>query len=139
MELPEVKWGLKEVSDFFYLLIDLTDTSGKDILQRRFKKAPDALDDLYSLIEQIDSFGYKEGIEFAFKTSHFDTIKSSIPGLIEIRKFSGTWRVLTYHDLTRKKLVMLDAFEAHKNKSTGAAAKSVGSKVAITIRLLEKD
>lgn len=31
-------WQLKQIADFFYLLVDGSDAAGKDILQKRFKK-----------------------------------------------------------------------------------------------------
>ena len=50
----EEKWELKRISEFFYLLVDASDPSGKDILQKRFKKEPDIIAELYSLIIEIE-------------------------------------------------------------------------------------
>lgn len=133
------KWELKRISEFFYLLVDVSDPSGKDILQKRFKKDPDVIAELYSLVIEIDDLGYEEGVEFAFSSSRFDTIKGSSKNLIEIRRFSGVWRVLTYHDKKRKKPVMLDAFKAHKHVSTLKAARRVESKMETAKKLLERD
>lgn len=135
----EEKWELKRISEFFYLLVDASDPSGKDILQKRFKKEPNAQDQLYLLIERIGKLGYMNGVDYAFRTSLFDTIKGPIKSLIEIRKFSDSWRVLTYNDSKRKKLVMLDAFQAHKHVSTLKAAQRVESKMETAKKLLERD
>ena len=129
----EEKCELKRISEFFYLLVDASDPSGKDILQKRFKKEPNALDQLYLLIERIGKLGYMNGVDYAFRTSLFDTIKGPIKSLIEIRKFSDPWRVLTYNDSKRKKHVMLDAFQALK------AAQRVESKMETAKKLLERD
>lgn len=135
----EEKWELKRISEFFYLLVDASDSSEKDILQKRFKKDPNALNDLYTTIEKIAQHGYTKGVEYAFRAAYFDTIKGSIIGLIEIRRFRDVWRVLTYHDKKRKKLVMLDAFKAHEHVSTLKAAQRVEPKAEIAKKILEKD
>ena len=129
----EEKCELKRISEFFYLLVDASDPSGKDILQKRFKKEPNALDQLYLLIERIGKLGYMNGVDYAFRTSLFDTIKGPIKSLIE------PWRVLTYNDSKRKKHVMLDAFQAHKHVSTLKAAQRVESKMETAKKLLERD
>ena len=88
-------WQLKQIADFFYLLVDGSDAAGKDILQKRFKKETNTLSALYDLIEKIDELGYDNGIDFAFNTNRFDTIKGTKLSLIEIRRFGKTWRVIT--------------------------------------------
>lgn len=123
----EEKWELKRISEFFYLLVDASDPSGKDILQKRFEKEPNALDQLYLLIERIGKLGYMNGVDYAFRTSLFDTIKGPIKSLIEIRKFSDPWRVLTYNDSKKKKLVMLDAFK-HTNTSARSKRHNASSR-----------
>lgn len=37
------KWDIEKIAHFFFLLVNVTDTSGKNILEKRFKKDPDAL------------------------------------------------------------------------------------------------
>ena len=51
------RWQLKQIADFFYLLVDNDDESGKDILQKRFKKDKAAHESLFNLIEKIDEMG----------------------------------------------------------------------------------
>lgn len=45
-------WQLKQIADFFYLLVDVNDATGKDILQKRFKKELVTLNALYDLVEK---------------------------------------------------------------------------------------
>lgn len=130
-------WQLKQISDFFYLLVDGNGATGKDILQKRFKKETNALSALYDLIEKIDELGYDDGINFAFNTNRFDTIKGTKLSLIEIRRFGKTWRVITYWSKKKKALVMLDAFEAHKRKRMDEMLKQVDPLVRQAIRLME--
>lgn len=130
-------WQLKQIADFFYLLVDGSDVAGKDILQKRFKKETNTLSALYDLIEKIDELGYDDGIDFAFNTNRFDTIKGTKLSLIEIRRFGKTWRVITYWDKKKKMLVMLDAFEAHKHKDMNEMLKQVGPLAQHAIRLIE--
>ena len=130
-------WQLKQISDFFYLLVDENGATGKDILQKRFKKETNALSALYDLIEKIDELGYDDGINFAFNTNRFNTIKGTKLSLIEIRRFGKTWRVITYWSKKKKALVMLDAFEAHKRKRMDEMLKQVDSLVRQAIRLME--
>ena len=130
-------WQLKQISDFFYLLVDGNGATGKDILQKRFKKETNALSALYDLIEKIDELGYDDGINFAFNTNRFDTIKGTKLSLIEIRRFGKTWRVITYWSKKKKALVMLDAFEAHKGKRMDEMLKQVDPLVRQAIRLME--
>ena len=130
-------WQLKQISDFFYLLVDGNGATGKDILQKRFKKETNALSALYDLIEKIDELGYDDGINFAFNTNRFDTIKGTKLSLIEIRRFGKTWRVITYWSKKKKALVMLDAFEAHKRKRMDEMLKQVDPLVRQAIRLIE--
>mgnify|MGYP004550418481 FL=1 len=130
-------WQLKQISDFFYLLVDGNGATGKDILQKRFKKETNALSALYDLIEKIDELGYDDGINFAFNTNRFNTIKGTKLSLIEIRRFGKTWRVITYWSKKKKALVMLDAFEAHKRKRMDEMLKQVDPLVRQAIRLME--
>ena len=130
-------WQLKQISDFFYLLVDGNGATGKDILQKRFKKETNALSALYDLIEKIDELGYDDGINFAFNTNRFDTIKGTKLSLIEIRRFGKTWRVITYWSKKKKALAMLDAFEAHKRKRMDEMLKQVDPLVRQAIRLIE--
>ena len=130
-------WQLKQISDFFYLLVDGNGATGKDILQKRFKKETNALSALYDLIEKIDELGYDDGINFAFNTNRFNTIKGTKLSLIEIRRFGKTWRVITYWSKKKKALVMLDAFEAHKCKRMDEMLKQVDPLVRQAIRLME--
>lgn len=130
-------WQLKQIADFFYLLVDGSDVAGKDILQKRFKKETNTLSALYDLIEKIDELGYDDGIDFAFNTNRFDTIKGTKLSLIEIRRFGKTWRVITYWNKKKKMLVMLDAFEAHKHKDMNEMLKQVGPLAQHAIRLIE--
>lgn len=118
-------WRLKQISDFFYLLVNAADESGKNVLQRRFKKDLGALNSLYDLIEKIDELGYEAGVEFAFGSKRFDTIKGTRFCLIEIRRIKKTWRVITYWNKKQEAFVMLDAFEAHKHKSMQAMLEQV--------------
>ena len=121
-------WQLKQIADFFYLLVDGSDATGKDI---------NTLSALYDLIEKIDELGYDDGIDFAFNTNRFDTIKGTKLSLIEIRRFGKTWRVITYWSKKKKMLVMLDVFEAHKHKDMNEMLKQVGPLVQHAIRLIE--
>lgn len=129
-------WQLKQIADFFYLLVNESDATGKDILQRRFKKEINTLNALYDLIEKIDELGYDNGIDFAFNTNRFDTIKGTKLSLIEIRRFGKTWRVITYWSKKKKMLVMLDAFESHKHKDMNEMLKQVGPLAQHAIRLI---
>lgn len=135
--MEEDSWQLKQIADFFYLLVDGDEASGKDVLQKRFKKDMGALSALYDLIERIDELGYELGTEFAFNTNRFDTIKGTKLSLIEIRRFGKTWRVLTYWSKKRRAFVMLDAFEAHKRKSMNDMLKQVEPLVTHAARLVE--
>ena len=45
------KWDIEKIAHFFFLLVNATDTSGKNILEKRFKKDPDALKKLLFLID----------------------------------------------------------------------------------------
>lgn len=118
-------WYLKQYADFVYLLVDGKEFTGKDILQKRFKKDQNAFVALLNLIEKIDELDYDDGIEFAFSSNRFDTIKGTNLSLIEIRRFNKTWRVITYWSESKKCLVMLDAFEAHKLKTMGEMIRKV--------------
>lgn len=129
-------WQLKQIADFFYLLVNGSDATRKDILQKRFKKEINTLNALYDLIEKIDELGYDNGIDFAFNTNRFDTIKGTKLSLIEIRRFGKTWRVITYWSKKKKMLVMLDAFESHKHKDMNEMLKQVGPLAQHAIRLI---
>lgn len=96
-----------------------------------------ALDALYDLIEKIDELGYDGGIDFAFSTNLFDTIKGTKLSLIEIRRFGKTWRVITYWSKKEKALVMLDAFEAHRHKSMNEMLKQIEPLAQQAIRLMK--
>ena len=135
--MEEGNWQLKQIADFFYLLVDGSESSGKDVLQKRFKKDLASLSALYDLIERVDKLGYELGTEFAFNTNRFDTIKNTKLSLIEIRRFGKTWRVLTYWSKKRRAFVMLDAFEAHKHKSMNDKLKQVEPLVTHAARLVE--
>ena len=135
--MEEDGWQLKQIADFFYLLVNRNEASGKDALQKRFKKDMGALSALYDLIERIDELGYELGTEFAFNTNRFDTVKRTKLSLIEIRRFGKTWRVLTYWSKKRRAFVMLDAFEAHKHKSMNDMLKQVEPLVTLAARLVE--
>ena len=50
--MGEGNWRLKQIADFFYLLVNEGDVSEKNILQKRFKKDLNALSALYDLIER---------------------------------------------------------------------------------------
>ena len=91
--MGEGGWRLKQIADFFYLLVNEGDVSEKNILQKRFKKDLNALSALYDLIERVDGLGYELGVDFAFSTNRFDTIKNTKLSLIEIRRFGkpGEW------------------------------------------------
>lgn len=130
-------WELEQIADFFYLLVDGNDVTGKNILQKRFKKELNALDALYDLIEKIDELGYDDGIDFAFNTNRFDTIKGTKLSLIEIRRFGKTWRVVTYWSKKKRALVMLDAFEAHRHKSMNEMLKQIEPLAQQAIRLIK--
>ena len=106
------------------------------MLQKRFKKEINTLNALYDLIEKIDELGYDNGIDFAFNTNRFDTIKGTKLSLIEIRRFGKTWRVITYWSKKKKMLVMLDAFESHKHKDMNEMLKQVGPLAQHAIRLI---
>ena len=123
------KWDIEKIAHFFFLLVNATDTSGKNILEKRFKKDPDALKKLLFLIDGIGSLGYEQGVKYAFSVSIFDTIKGPI---------RSTWRVLTYNAKAQKKLVMLDPFESHKHTSTLKAAQRVKPKAKIVKDILRK-
>lgn len=131
-------WYLKPISSFIYLL-DKHSRQNQNILQKRFKKDESGLIDLFLLINQIDSFGYDKGIEFAFATERFKWIKGTKLHVLEIRKFHKTWRVITYLDKTRKKLIMLDAFEAHKSKPMNKKLDEISPLVDITKKLLKEE
>lgn len=129
-------WQLEQIADFFYLLVDRNDATGKNILQKRFKKELSVLNALYDLIEKIDELGYSNGVDFAFNTKRFDTIKGTKLSLIEIRRFGKTWRVITYWCRKKKSFVVLDAFEAHKHKSMNEILKQVEPLARQAIRLI---
>lgn len=57
--MEEGNWQLKQIADFFYLLVDGSESSGKDVLQKRFKKDLASLSALYDLIERVDKLGYE--------------------------------------------------------------------------------
>lgn len=84
------EWQLKQIADFFYLLFEGHDAKGKDVLQKRFKKDLNTLGALYDLIAKLDELGYDDGVDFAFNTNRFDTIKGTKLSLIEIRRFGKT-------------------------------------------------
>lgn len=71
---------------------------------------------LYSEIDRIDSMGYEDGTKFAVSTERLKRISGSDSGIYEIRVDKRLWRIITLWDVDRQALVMLDAFEAHKNK-----------------------
>lgn len=139
--IAEDNWRLEQISDFFYLLVDGNDRSGKNILQKRFKKELDALNALYDLIEKVDELGYRDGIDFAFNTNRFDTIRGTRLSLIEIReirRFNKTWRVITYWSKRKKAFVMLDAFEAHRSKDMSEMLKQVKPLAKRAVELIEE-
>lgn len=128
-------WWLEPIADFFYLLRERGEL--KSALQKRFKKDPNALQELFAIIERIDEMGYDDGVEFAFDCKYMDTVRNDEAlKLIEIRVKKRLWRVITYWDRGGKRFVMIDAFEAHKHKSMGDMVKQVKPKVAIAKRLL---
>lgn len=131
------KWDIEEIAHFFFLLVNATDTSGKNILEKRFKKDPETYKKLISVLSMIGVLGYKDGLKFGFSAHYFDSIKSSVSHLIEIRKFSDLWRVLGYNSMQNELVVMLDAFESHKHTSTTKAAQSVRGKAKIVEAFLE--
>lgn len=134
--MGEGNWQLKQIADFFYLLVNEGDTSEKNILQKRFKKDSNALSTLYDLIEKIDGLGYELGVDFAFSTNRFDTVKNTKLSLIEIRRLGKTWRVITYWSKKQRAFVMLDAFESHKHKTMNEMQKQVEPLVQEAIRLI---
>lgn len=108
-------WWLEPIADFIYLLHECN--GEKTILQKRFKKDPNALIELFQIIEKIDELGYEDGVDFAFTAGYMDTVKSGDAlSLIEIRVKKQLWRVISYWDREKKLFVMLDAFEHHKHK-----------------------
>lgn len=131
------KWDIEKITHFFFLLVNATDVSRKNILEKRFKKDPETYKKLISVLSMIGVLGYKDGLEFGFSTHYFDSIKSSVSRLIEIRKFSDLWRVLSYNSMQNELIVILDAFEAHKHTSTTKAAQGVKEKAKIVEVLLE--
>lgn len=130
-------WYLKPISSFVFLLDNRS--YQKNILQKRFKKDRDGQISLYLLIEKIDSFGYEAGINFAFAAEHFKWIKGTKLHLLEIRKFHKLWRVITYLDEERKRLIMLDAFEAHNSKPMNKMIDQVSQLAKIAEELSVKE
>lgn len=112
--MSEPKYTIQWVSDMFGMLVD---NCGRSPLEKAFKKDSGVKAALFETVKAIESFNYEEGVKFAFDTKRFKTVKRPHLSLIEIRKLKNTWRVLTYWDRGRKKFVMLNAFEAHKNKT----------------------
>lgn len=133
-------WYLKEITDFIYLLdyADPDDQEGRTILQKRFKKDKKSYAVLYQFLRKIDDMGYEDGMSFSFASARMDTIKGTPLDLIEIRVKESLWRVITYRDSTRKKLVMLDAFEHHKHKAMSEMVKQVYPRVRTAQQLLEE-
>ena len=127
-------WRLEQLADFFYLLVSKNEKK-KDILQKRFKRDISAHALLYDLIEKIDEMGYEEGVEFAFNSKRFKTIKHTPYNLIEIRRLNKTWRVIAYWNKQKRIFVLLDAFEAHKDKSMNNMLKQIEPRTKQAIAL----
>ncbi|MEI3376774.1 MAG: hypothetical protein V8R08_02875 [Coriobacteriales bacterium] len=135
--MSEGGWFLEPITDFVFLLA--REGEAKNILQRRFKKDRLALVGLFDIIEKVDGFGYEDGIRFAFDCKYMESISARNGlGLIEIRVKRTLWRVVTYHDRKRKKLVILDAFEAHRHKTMEHVVEQVEPRRVMAIRLLEE-
>ena len=135
--MSEGSWFLEPIADFVFLLA--REGEARNILQKRFKKDWPALAELYRIIEKIDGFGYEEGMKFAFGCSYIEPVSTSDNlCLVEIRVKRTLWRVVTYHERRRKKLAMLDAFEAHKHKTMVEMIRQVETRRTIAIRLLEE-
>lgn len=135
--MSEGDWCLEPIADFVFLLAREGDT--RNVLQRRFKKDLTALAELFDIIEKVDGFGYEDGMRFAFDCRYIEPIRAyGDLGLVEIRVKRTLWRVVTYHDRERRKLVILDAFEAHKHKAMGEMVEQVEARRAMAIRLLEE-
>ena len=128
---------MQQIADFIYLLRE--DGESKDILQRRFKKDTDALKILLLLIGKLDEMGYHAGIDFAFSTHRMDYVKADGDlSLIEIRVDKTLWRVITYWNRNKEKLVMLDAFEHHKHRSMSEMVNMVKERLEAARELLEE-
>lgn len=128
-------WWLEPIADFFYLLREHGES--KSVLQRRFKKDSDAYRELFAIIAKIDGMGYDDGVEFAFDCRYMDTVRNDEAlKLIEIRVKKRLWRIITYWDRSRKRFVMIDAFEAHKHKGMSDMVKRVKQKAMIAKKLL---
>lgn len=135
--MSEGAWFLEPIADFVFLLA--REAEAKSILQRRFKKDRTALAELFDIIEKVDGFGYEDGIRFAFDCRYMEPVSARGGlGLVEIRVKRTLWRVVAYHDRRRKKLVILDAFEAHRHKTMGQLVEQVEPRRATAIRLLEE-
>ena len=137
MDLGE--WYLKPISDFFFLLDRRSNNGIKNILTKRFKKNEDAIGNLLSLIGEIDSLGYEDGLDFAFKTERIKTIKNQKLSLIEIRKFYEKWRIITYFDKDNKRFIMIDAFNAHNGKDLDKKVKEIKDQINIAVELSNKE
>ena len=117
-------WVLQPISSFVYLLHNRRDR--QTILQQRFKKNASALKMLYKTIEKVDELGYDLGVEFAFQSHRFDTIRNhGNYSLIEIRVKDTLWRAITYWSKPKRLFVILDAFEAHKHQSLEEKVKQI--------------
>jgi len=125
---------LVQVSDFFYILEDV---SGKSRVQQHMKKDVEAGEELYDIIEKIDELGYGDGIEFALAARYFKFIKGTPMSIIEIRRIKETWRVIAYWDRGRERIVLLDAFKAHANKPMNKMLRQVIPLAREAERLLE--
>lgn len=131
------KWYLQPIGDFISLLCDADEM--KTILQKRFKKDPDALSTLFEIIEKIDEMGYQDGMNFARSACYIASIQThGNLSLIEIRIRDCLWRVVTYHSIQKKHLVMLDAFENHRGITMNEMIKRIEAKVPVVRRLLEE-
>lgn len=131
-------WYLKPYASFIFLL-DRYVGQGKDTLQKRFKKDKEGLINLYILLQLIDSFGYDEGVAFGFSTERLKPIKNTWLHLIEMRRFHKTWRIITYLDTERKRLIMIDAFEAHKSKSLDKKVREIEPLIKIAVELSSRE
>lgn len=121
---------LERVADFTYVF-DLP------FFRKRFKKDSKAMALLFELIEKIDGMGYDVGVSFAFRAHYFDTIKRTNLSLIEVRRFKGTWRVLSYLNSSAQRIVLIDAFQSHKHKRIFEKLKEDKSRIDQAIFLLD--
>ena len=135
--MGDCSFFLMPIGDFISLLCEKGED--KNMLQKRFKKDAASLSTLYEIIKKVDELGYKEGMDFAYNAHYIAPIAAhGNLSLIEIRVRNELWRVLAYHSLQRKHLVMLDAFENHKGVTMNEMVERVKQKRSIAKELLKE-